>query len=72
RLILLALAVDTGEPLLVATGGALGSGVALTVAGMAGKTWEECIPVRWLAVVLAVALMLAALVIGLSVRGLLG
>lgn len=71
RLVVAALALATGEPLLAAAGGALGSGAALTLAALGGASWEKRLPLRPLAIALAAALLLAAAVIGLAARGLL-
>ncbi len=71
RLVVAALALATGEPLLAAAGGALGSGAALTLAALGGASWEKRLPLRALAIALAAALLLAAAVIGLAARGLL-
>lgn len=69
RLVIAALAVLTREPWLVAAGGTLGSGAALTLAAMAGGEWERRISLRALSIGLAALLLLAALIIGFSVRG---
>ncbi len=70
RLLVLAVALATGDVWLAATGGAFGSGLALTVAALVGAGWEQRIPLRPLALGVAAALLLAALVIGLLARGL--
>ena len=69
RLVIAALAVLTREPWLVAAGGTLGSGAALTLTALAGGEWERRLPLRALAIGLAALLLLAALIIGFSVRG---
>ncbi|MFC3101926.1 TMEM165/GDT1 family protein [Altererythrobacter lauratis] len=68
RFVIAALALLTQEPWLVAAGGTLGSGVALTLAALAGSEWERRLPLRIMAWALAVLLLLAAFMIGLSVR----
>lgn len=72
RLLVAALVLATGDPVFAAVGGALGSGLALSVAVLAGAQWERHVPRRRLALGLAVVLLLAALVIGLQVRGIIG
>ncbi|MFC3096832.1 hypothetical protein [Alteraurantiacibacter palmitatis] len=71
RFVIAALAVLTREPWLAAAGGTLGSGVALTLAALAGGEWERRLPLRAMALALAGLLLLAALMIDLSVRGVL-
>jgi Ca2+/H+ antiporter, TMEM165/GDT1 family len=71
RLVVLALAL-TGNVWLAAAGGALGSGVALTLAALAGREWEARVPLRPVALGLAAVLLVAAVIIGLSARGLIG
>ncbi|MCL6250476.1 hypothetical protein M3P36_05385 [Altererythrobacter sp. KTW20L] len=71
RLVVLAMAL-TGNMWLAAAGGALGSGVALTLAAMAGREWEARVPLGPVALGLAGLLLVGAAVIGLSARGLTG
>jgi len=72
RFLVLALAVATGDMVLTAAGGAVGSGVALTAACIAGAQWDRRVPERRLALAAGGVLTLAALFIGISARGLLG
>ncbi|HYD23771.1 MAG TPA: hypothetical protein VEB68_03170 [Croceibacterium sp.] len=67
-----ALAAATATPWLAAAGGALGSGAVLTAAWSAGPEWEARVPLRLLRYAVAGLLLAAALVTGLSARGLLG
>ena len=67
-----ALAGATALPTLAAAGGALGSGAVLTAAWSMGAEWETRLPLRWVRYGVATALVLAALVTGLSARGILG
>lgn len=66
------MALVTGDMLQAAAGGALGSGLALTFAALAGAGWERRVPLRGVALGLAVVLLLAALVIALLTRGIIG
>ena len=72
RLLVLAIALATGDPWLAAAGGTLGSGAALTIATLAGGEWETRVPLRPVALGLAAVLLVAAVVIGLFARGLIG
>jgi Ca2+/H+ antiporter, TMEM165/GDT1 family len=67
-----ALAGATGAPWLAAAGGALGSGAVLTAAWSAGSEWEARVPLAPLRYGVAALLLIAAIVVGLSARGLLG
>ena len=67
-----ALAGATGAPWLAAAGGALGSAAVITVAWSMGAEWEARLPLRALRFGVAGLLFFAALVTGLSARGLLG
>lgn len=67
-----ALAGATGSPWLAGAGGALGSGAVLTAAWSAGAEWEARVPLTMLRYTVAAALLLAAIVTGLSARGLFG
>ncbi len=72
RLLVLALALATAEPVMVAAGGALASGLVLTAAALAGARWpfpKHLRPVAWS---VAAVLLAFALVIGLDARGVLG
>ncbi len=66
------IALTTSEPWLAGAGGALGSGAALTIGAMAGAEWERRAPIRAVALGLALVLLLAALVIALLARGIIG
>jgi hypothetical protein len=66
-----ALAGATGTPWLAATGGALGSGAVFTAAWSMGAEWEARMPLGLLRYGVAGLLLAAALVTGLSARGLL-
>lgn len=67
-----ALAGATAAPGLAAAGGAAGSGAVLTAAWTAGGDWEKRLPLNALRYATAALLLAAALVVGLSARGLLG
>jgi hypothetical protein len=67
-----ALAAALATPGLAAAGGALGSGAVLTVAWSAGAAWEARVPLGALRYGMAALLLAAALITGLSARGLLG
>ena len=70
--LVLALAAATGAPWLAAAGGALGSGIVLSLACWTGREWEARLPLNLLRFGVAGALLAAAVVTGLSARGLLG
>lgn len=72
RFVVLALAAATGEPVLSGAGGAIGSGMALSVAVLAGSEWERKLPVRALAWAGGAILLLNAIVITASARGVFG
>jgi hypothetical protein len=67
-----ALAAATGAPELAGVGGAIGSGAVLSAAATMGGEWETRLPLPLLRYLAAGALAVAALVTGLSARGLLG
>jgi len=69
--IVFALAAALAAPWLAAAGGAVGSGAVLTAAWSAGGEWERGLPLRSLRLGMAGLLFLAAVVTGLSARGLL-
>lgn len=71
RFLIVALALATGEPILCAIGGALGSMVALVSGACAGDWWERTVPLGVMRYVAAGLLGFAALVIFLVARGLL-
>jgi hypothetical protein len=72
RLFVLALAVATAEPGLAAAGGALGSGAMLTVAWALGGEWDARLPQRALPRAVSGLFLVAAVVVALSARGLIG
>ena len=67
-----ALAGASALPWLAAAGGALGSGAVLTAAWAAGREWEARLPTKAIRFTVAALLIIAALVTGLSARGILG
>lgn len=69
RFLVVALTLQTGEPELAAAGGALGSGLALTAAVLAGAEWEARVPQRLLSYIFATVLAVIAIIMGLSARG---
>ena len=71
RFIVFALAAATALPALVAAGGALGGIVALAMGWIMGAELEAVLPLRIIRRVLAAAMLVAALVIGLGARGIL-
>ena len=66
-----ALAGATGAPWLAGAGGALGSGAVLTVAWSMGGEWEARMPLGVVRFGVAGLLLAAALITGLTARGLL-
>jgi hypothetical protein len=72
RFFVLALAVATGAPALAAVGGALGSGAVLSAAWAIGKEWDAHLPLRAIRLAVSGAFLLAAIVVALSARGLIG
>ena len=70
RFLVLAVAVATGNPLLAAVGGALGSGAVLTVGWATGRELERALPLRTLRLCAAGLLVVTGIIIGLSARGL--
>jgi putative Ca2+/H+ antiporter (TMEM165/GDT1 family) len=66
-----ALAAATGSPWLAAAGGTVGSGGVFTAAWSMGAEWEPRMPLRLLRFGVGGVLVCAALVAGLSARGLL-
>ncbi len=69
RFIVLAMVVATDRLELTFAGGAAGALAALSIAMVAGQRWEQNLPVRRLAQVVGALLVLAALVLGMSARG---
>jgi hypothetical protein len=72
RFFVLALAVATAAPVLAAVGAALGSGADLPAAWALGGEWETRLPQRGVRLAVSGAFLLAAIVVGLSARGLIG
>ena len=72
RFFVLALAVATGTPAFAAVGGALGSGAVLTAAWALASDWEARLPLRALRLAVGGLFGIAAIVVGLSARGLIG
>jgi len=72
RFFVLALAVATAGPVLAAAGGAIGSGAVLTAAWAVGGAWERRLPLRSIRVGVGGVFLLAAIVVGLSARGVIG
>jgi hypothetical protein len=70
--LVLALAAAGPMPELVALGGMMGGGAVLTAAWSVGAEWEARLPLGPLRWGMAALLLLAALLTGLSARGLLG
>lgn len=72
RFFVLALALATGAPVMAAVGGALGSGAVLSVAWAIGDEWDARLPLRAIRLAVSGAFLLAAIVVALSARGLIG
>lgn len=72
RFLVFALAVATASPALGGAGGALGGMVAVTLGWAAGAELEARLPLRVVRLVLASVLALAAIILGLSARGVIG
>lgn len=71
RFMVFAIAAWTALPWLAAAGGAAGGAAALALGWAAGSALETSLPLRRIRLGLAAALLLAALAIGLGVRGML-
>ena len=69
--LVVALAAASGAPWLAGAGGALGSAAVLTAAWSMGSEWETRIPLAVVRFGVAGLLLIAALVTGLTARGLL-
>jgi hypothetical protein len=67
-----ALAAASGVPWLAAAGGAIGSAAVLSAAWAAGAEWERRLPLNAVRFSVAGLLIAAALMTGLSARGLIG
>ena len=72
RFLVLALSVATGNAVLAAAGGALGSGAVLTLAWTLGPEWEARLPLAAIRLALGGLFLIAALVAGMSARGIIG
>lgn len=72
RFFVLALAVATAGPALAAAGGALGSGAVLTAAWAAGDAWEARLPLRAIRLGVSGLFLVAAVIVALSARGVIG
>jgi hypothetical protein len=72
RFFVLALSVATAGPVLAAAGGALGSGAVLTAAWAVGGAWERRLPLTAIRFGVGGLFLLAAAVVGLSARGVIG
>jgi Ca2+/H+ antiporter, TMEM165/GDT1 family len=72
RFFVLALAAGTNAPALAAVGGALGSGAVLTAACVLADGWETRLPLRAVRLAVGALFALAAIVVALSARGLVG
>jgi hypothetical protein len=72
RFLVLALAVATGEPVLAAIGGTLGTGAVLTAGWALGTDWEERMFLRTIRFAAMALFALAAVVTGLAARGIIG
>ena len=72
RFLVLALALATGAPSMAGAGGALGSGAVLTAAWMLRGEWDARLPVRGIRFTVGALFLVAALVMALSARGLIG
>lgn len=72
RFIIFALAIWSGNAWLAALGGAMGGGAGLTLGWIVGEELEASVPLRAIRIGLAIAIGVAAIVIGLSARGLIG
>jgi hypothetical protein len=72
RFFVLALAVATGAPALAAAGGALGSGAVLTAAWALAGAWSARLPLRVLRLAVGALFAVAAVVVALAARGVIG
>ena len=69
RLLILAIALFSGDPWATAAGGALGSGTMLLVAHRAGGQWENSVSAQWLRSGVVAVLLVSGLLIGLTAIG---
>ncbi|MXO60142.1 hypothetical protein GRI89_11390 [Altererythrobacter salegens] len=72
RFLVLALGVATAHWQLASVGGVLGSGAVLTMAWSLGSEWETRLPLRAVRLALAAAFVIAAVVVGMTARGIMG
>lgn len=72
RLLVMAAALYTAQPVTAAAGGALASGAVLTCAMLAGGQWLARVPVRGGGWAVAAILLAMGVFTGLTARGLLG
>lgn len=71
RFVIFALAASSGAPLLTGIGGAVGGAVAIALGWFLGAALER-LPLRPLRLVLGTLILVAAIVIGLTARGIIG
>ena len=69
RFIVFALAAAMGAPLLTGIGGALGGAAAIALGWAMRDAFERRLPLRMIRAVMGLAVLIAALVIGLTARG---
>ena len=72
RLVIFALAAGSAAPAMTGAGGAVGSAAGLTLALAAGRDGMNAFPLKSLRRTFAVLALVAALIIGLTARGLIG
>lgn len=72
RLLVLAVALYTAQPVAAAVGGALASGAVLTLALLAGGRWISLVPLRALSLGMAALYLVLGIYAGLSAGGLPG
>ena len=72
RFCIFAIAAATSSPQMAALGGALGGGAALALGWTLGHALARKLPLRGIRIALGVMILLVALVIGLTARGIIG
>jgi Ca2+/H+ antiporter, TMEM165/GDT1 family len=72
RFLVLALALATASPVSAGLGGAIGSGAALTAAWALGNEWEEHLPLTAIRRIVAALFLLAAVIVALAAKGVIG
>lgn len=72
RFLVLALAVATGAPVLAAAGGTLGTGAVLSAAWAMAGEWDLRVPLRAIRLWAGALFALAAIVVALNARGVIG